>query len=143
VTKTSGPSHDEHSRRKAVLKMLNNPAFPPPIGYSHAVAATGIETLLFVSGQVGVMPDGSVPASVGEQAMAAIGNLNAMLAEGGMDASNIAKLTIYLTDESHLGEFMAAAGGTLPSPPPAVTLLIVKALAAPNLLIEIEAIATR
>ena len=124
-----------------MLKMLNNPALQPPMGYSHAVSATAIGTMLFISGQVGALPDGSVPESVGEQARIAVANVNAMLAEAGMDASNIAKLTIYLTDEAYLGEFMAAAGGTLPVPPPAVTLLIVKALAAPNLFVEIEAIA--
>lgn len=36
---------------------------------------------------------------------------------------------------------MAAAGWTLPVEPAATTLLIVQALAAPDLLIEIEAVA--
>ena len=126
-----------------MLKMLNNPALQPPVGYSHAVAATGIGTLLFISGQVGALPDGSVPASVGEQATVAIANLNAMLAQAGMDGSNIAKLTIYLTDQAYLGEFMMAAGPMLPVPAPAVTLLVVKALGGPDLKVEIEAIATR
>lgn len=126
-----------------MLTMMNNPALQPPTGYSHAVSATGIDTMLFISGQVGALADGSVPASAGEQAKVAVANVNAMLAEAGMDTSNIAKLTIYLTDEAYLGEFMMAAGGTLPVPPPAVTLVIVKALAAPNLLVEIEAIAVR
>ena len=126
-----------------MLKMLNNPALPAPMGYSHAVEATGTQKMLFVSGQVGVRADGSVPDSVGEQAKIAVANVNAMLAQAGMENTDIAKVTIYLTDEAHLGEFMAAAGGTLPSPPPATTLLIVKALAAPNLFVEIEAIAVK
>jgi 2-iminobutanoate/2-iminopropanoate deaminase len=126
-----------------MLKMLNNPAAPPPVGYSHAVAATGIGSLLFISGQVGVAPDGTVPASVAEQTKLAFANIGAMLAEAGMDTSNIAKLTIYLTDPNHIGDFMMGAAGAMPAEPPAATLLIVKGLAAPNLLIEIEAIATR
>ena len=126
-----------------MLRMLNNPALQPPMGYSHAVEATGMKSLLFISGQVGNLPDGSVPDSVGDQTRAAVHNLNAMLAEADMDNSNIAKLTIYLTDEAHLPEFMAAAGRTLPVPHPAVTLVIVRALAAPNLWVEIEAIAAR
>jgi enamine deaminase RidA (YjgF/YER057c/UK114 family) len=40
-----------------------------------------------------------------------------------------------------LPDFMQAAGEALPSPPPATTLLMVKALAAPPLLVEIEAVA--
>lgn len=126
-----------------MLKMLNHPNMPAPMGYSHAVEAKGMQSMLFVSGQVGVRADGSVPDTVGEQAKLAVANVNAMLATAGMDSTDIAKVTIYLTDESHLGEFMAAAAGTLPSPPPATTLLIVKALAAPNLFVEIEAIAVR
>ena len=55
----------------------------------------------------------------------------------------MAKVTIYPTDESLLPDFVEAAADALPSPPPATTLLIVKALAAPALLIEIEAIAAR
>jgi 2-iminobutanoate/2-iminopropanoate deaminase len=58
-----------------------------------------------------------------------------------MGNGNLAKVTIYLTDESLLPGFMEAAGGALPSHPPTTTLLVVKALAAPPLLVEIEAIA--
>jgi 2-iminobutanoate/2-iminopropanoate deaminase len=126
-----------------MLQMLNNPNLQPPMGYSHAVEATGMQSMLFISGQVGVAADGSVPETVGEQATLAVANVNAMLAAAGMDNSNLAKVTIYLTDEAHLGPFMAAAGPTLPSPPPATTLLIVKGLAGPNLFVEIEAIAVR
>lgn len=63
---------------------------------------------------------------------------------GGRDGqAQLAKVTIYPTDESLLPDFVEAAADALPSPPPATTLLIVKALAAPALLIEIEAIAAR
>lgn len=123
-----------------MLTMLNHPG-EPPLGYSHAVAAMNIGSLLFVSGQVGVGPDGTVPDSVAEQARIASDNLLALLEQAGMDKSNIAKFTIYLTDESHMGDFMAGAAHVLGSPPPAATLLVVKALAAPNLKVEIEAIA--
>lgn len=126
-----------------MLTMLNNRDLPPPTGYSHAALASGPQKTLFISGQVGVAADGSVPATVGEQAKLAVANVYAMLAEAGMDNTNIAKVTIYLTDEAHIGEFMMAAGGTLPTPPPATTLLIVKGLAAPNLFVEIEAIAVK
>ena len=64
-----------------------------------------------------------------------------VLAEAGMSNANIAKLTIYLTDAANVPGFVEAAAGTLPATPPATTLLIVKALAAPELLVEVEAIA--
>ena len=99
--------------------------------------------MLFVSGQVGVDAKGDVPPTIGEQAVLAITNLNAVLADAGYSPDDIAKLTIFLTDETHLGEFAAAAGPYLTNPPPATTLLIVKGLAAPNLFVEIEATAVK
>jgi enamine deaminase RidA (YjgF/YER057c/UK114 family) len=84
---------------------------------------------------------GNIGEDIGEQATLAIANLNAVLAEAGMTNANLAKLTIYLTDESLVPGFVAAAGAALPDPPPATTLLIVKALAAPPLQVEIEAVA--
>lgn len=124
-----------------MMKAINLPDRPAPAAYSHAIDVTGARRMLFVSGQVGVAPDGGVPAGVAGQARQAIANLNAVLHEAGLTNRNIAKFTIYLTDQAHLPEFMAAGSGTLPSPPPATTLLIVKALADPALLVEIEAIA--
>lgn len=125
-----------------MLTMLNHPG-APPLGYSQAVNATGIDKLLFISGQVGVGADGTVSDNVTDQARQACDNLLALLAQAGMDKSNVAKFTIYLTDESHIGDFMAGAAHVLGTPPPAATLLVVKALAAPNLKVEIEAIAVR
>lgn len=126
-----------------MLRMFNPAGMPAPAAYSQGVEATSFQRIVFVSGQVGVRPDGSVAEGIQEQTRTAIANMNAVLADAGMDASNIAKATIYLTDESLLNDFMAAGSGTLPSPPPATTLLFVKALASPALLIEIEAIALK
>ena len=124
-----------------MLNMINPAGYPKPQFYSQGVEATGAKRMLFVSGQVGVDASGNVGSDIGEQAEIASANLSAVLAEAGMDNSNIAKVTIYLTDAAHMQGFMEAAAGTLPSPPPATTLLIVKALASPALLVEIEAIA--
>lgn len=126
-----------------MLKKFNPPSVPASPVLSQGVEASGIQRIVFVSGQVGVRSDGTVPDDIAEQTRLAIANLNAVLAEGGMTAEDIAKYTIYLTDAALIGPFMEAGGGTLPAPPPAATLLIVKALAAPNLLVEIEAIAVK
>lgn len=123
-----------------MLTAINLPDRAPHPAYSQAMQAKNAG-MLFVSGQVGSAADGSVPPGVGEQAKLAVANLYAVLAEAGMTAANLAKVTIYLTDGAHLQEFYGAVFGTLPSPPPATTLLIVKGLADPALLVEIEAIA--
>ena len=124
-----------------MLTMINPAGYPKSPSYSQGAEVTAPQRMLFVSGQVGVDANGNIGKDIGEQAKIAVANLNAVLTEAGMDNRNLAKVTIYLTDESLLPGFMEAAGGALPSPPPATTLLIVKALAAPPLLVEIEAIA--
>jgi 2-iminobutanoate/2-iminopropanoate deaminase len=124
-----------------MLNMINPAGYPKSPSYSQGAEVKAPQRMLFVSGQVGVDAKGYVGKDVGEQAKIAVANLDAVLAEAGMDNRNLAKVTIYLTDESLLPDFMEAAGGALPSPPPATTLLVVKALAAPSLLVEIEAIA--
>jgi enamine deaminase RidA (YjgF/YER057c/UK114 family) len=124
-----------------MLDMLNPAGVPASPVYSHGALATNAQKVLYVSGQVGVDASGNVGADIAAQTRLAIANVGAVLAEAGMDASNIAKLTIYLTDGALIPGFMAAAGGPVSNPPPATTMLIVKALATPELLIEIEAIA--
>ncbi|HRP78247.1 MAG TPA: RidA family protein [Aquamicrobium sp.] len=122
-------------------RKFNPEGVPAPGFYSHGVEIVSPQRLVFVAGQVGVRADGSVAEGIGEQARVAVANLNAVLAAAGMDGSNIVKSTIYLTDESLMDGFAAAAGPLLPSPPPATTLVYVKALASPALLVEIEAVA--
>lgn len=124
-----------------MLQMIMPPSATSPAPYSQGALTTGAQTTLYISGQVGVDPQGRMGADIGEQASIAVANLLAVLGEAGMDGRNLAKVTIYLTDDILIPGLMQAAGGALPSPPPAMTLLIVKALAAPPLLVEIEAIA--
>jgi enamine deaminase RidA (YjgF/YER057c/UK114 family) len=124
-----------------MLKAVNPPREPVPGGYSQAVEATGTSRMLFISGLVGVTSEGVVPPSVGEQTRIAVGRVRALLEQAGMTTANLVKLTIYLTDAAHVPEFVAAASGSVTGTPPATTLLIVKALAVPSLLVEIEGMA--
>lgn len=120
---------------------INPAGWPPNPIYSQGMLVQAPRRTLYVSGQVGVGPDGQPAQGIVAQARAAIANLGAVLSEADMSTDNIVKLTIYLTDEASIPGFMEAGAGTLPVPPPAVTLLIVKGLASPALLVEIEAIA--
>lgn len=126
-----------------MLRKFNPPEMVSSDAYNHGVEVSSFQRLLFVSGQVGVGPDGNPGKDIREQTELAIGNLNKVLAGADMDMNDIVKSTIYLTDESLIGPFMEAGAGSLPTPPPATTLVIVKALASPVLLVEIEAIAAK
>lgn len=124
-----------------MIEMVTPQGFPNLPYLSPGALVTAPQRTLYISGQVGVDAAGQAGQDIGEQARLATGNVNAVLAAAGMNPSNLAKVTIYLTDESDIPAFMQAAAGALPSPPPATTLLIVKGLAAPNLRAEIEAVA--
>lgn len=124
-------------------RKFNPDGVPTPAFYSHGVEVEAGSRMVFVSGQVGVRPDGSVAEGIGEQTAVAIANLEAVLAVVGMNASDIVKSTIYLTDEKNFDGFAAAGAPLLAQPPAATTMLYVKALAAPSLLVEIEAVAAK
>lgn len=124
-----------------MIETINPPGMPVSPAYSQGALAVGAQKMLFIAGQVGVDGQGNVPDGVGEQALLAIANLNRVLDSAGMTSADIARYTIYLTDERDMEAFVAAAGGALPSPSPAATLIFVKALAGPNLKVEIEAVA--
>lgn len=85
-----------------MLTMINPPGYPVSPSYSQAMEVRAAERLLLISGQVGVDANGHVGQGIGEQSLIAVANLNAVLATAGMDMSNLAKVTIYLTDESLL-----------------------------------------
>lgn len=111
--------------------------------YNQGVEVTSFQRMLFISGQVGVGPDGIPGTDIREQTELALNNFNKVLAGADMNINDIVKTTIYLTDENLIGAFMEAGASFLPAPPPATTLVIVKALASPVLLVEIEGVAAK
>ena len=122
---------------------LNPATVPSSPFYSQGIEVRDAGRLVFVSGQVGMTAEGTVPDGVAAQAAQAVANLGAVLNEAGLTAADLVKLTIYLTDPADVEEFVGAVAGTLSDPPPATTMLIVSALASPALRVEIEGIATR
>jgi enamine deaminase RidA (YjgF/YER057c/UK114 family) len=98
---------------------------------------------LYLAGQVGIAPDGSVPTSCAEQAEACFANILAILAEAGMGPDDLVRLNTYLTDPADRAAFGPVRDRHVASPPPASTLVIVRALARPEFKIEIEAIAAK
>ena len=120
---------------------LNPATVPASPFYSQGIEIREAGRLVFVSGQVGMTADGQILPGIEAQAGQAVANLNAVLGEAGLSPADITKLTIYLTDPSDIEPFMGAAGASLPQPPPATTLLVVAGLGAPELRVEIEAVA--
>jgi len=116
--------------------------FDPPT-YSQGVKVTGAQTVLFLAGQVAYDDKGN-PAHRGDfaaQARAVYQAVKAQVEAGGGTVQNIVKLNTYLTDIRHRAELGAIREEFFGKKGPASTLVAVAALAQPEWLIEIEAIA--
>ncbi|BBL67824.1 RidA family protein [Methanoculleus chikugoensis] len=82
---------------------------PEPIGpYSQAVRCGDY---LFTSGQIGLDPaTGNLPGTVAGEAVQAMENLRAILAEAGLDFSDVVQTRIYLTDLADFDTINAVYG---------------------------------
>ena len=115
-----------------------------PFGrYHQGVVVEGASRLLFLSGQLGVRADGSIPDSVEEQAAVAFSAIDTCLREAGMERRDVLRLSTFITEADDRPAFMRLRDAWVADPPPASTLIVVKALAQPAFKIEIEAIAGR
>jgi enamine deaminase RidA (YjgF/YER057c/UK114 family) len=119
--------------------LFHNPAF------SQVVVATGTRTV-YIAGQVSIDERGAHVGAgdLAAQTAQAMRNVGLALAAAGAGYADVVKITTYVVDykPEHRAVIGAArspffAGGA----PPASTLLGVSALALPEWLIEIEAVA--
>ena len=106
---------------------------------------TGAETILYLSGQVAYDDKGGVahPGDFKAQARAALQAVKAQVEAGGGTMANIVKVNTYLTDIRHRADYGPIREEFFGKNKkmPASTLVAVVALALPEFLIEIEAIA--
>lgn len=112
-----------------------------PIGpYAQAIEAPSVKRLLFISGTMGLEPDGTLIKDFATQANRVWENIDATLASAGMERKNLAKLTIWLANhddwklgaeirQRYLGDHKVAMS------------VVQVGLVHPDWLIEVEAIA--
>jgi len=116
----------------------NYPAIGAPGGpFCHAVRAGN---WLFISGATA----GATAAAHGtaaQQAEAVLQKLSQILEAEGASLANVVKVTVFLTDMADRGEIATVRERFFQGDYPASTLVQVAALAAPNLKLEIEAVA--
>lgn len=110
-----------------------------PRTYSDTRTATG--PLLFISGQVPVADDGTVPGDIAAQTRLVLRKIEAHLAAQRLDWDAVVKVTYFLRDIGDLRSFREAVLAELPEPRPAASLVEVSNLIDPRFRIEIEAIA--
>ena len=110
--------------------------------YSQGTVIPPGSSIVIVGGQNGVDADGKVVGdSIAEQTEQAIRNVLAVLAEAGATQADVAKLTIILVEGVDLNEGFAAFQKVWGNQPTAVTGQFVSALARPDCLVEVDAIA--
>ncbi len=109
--------------------------------YSLGVEAPAQARWLYVSGQVGVAPDGAFADGPEAQMEAAWRNVLAILESAGMGPGDLVKVTAYLTRAEDTGLYREVRDRMLAGAVPASTLIVITALAHPEWLVEIEAVA--
>jgi 2-iminobutanoate/2-iminopropanoate deaminase len=116
--------------------------YDPP-AYAQAVKATGVQTILYIAGQVAYGADGGAThaGDFKAQARAALQALQAQVEAGGGTMANIVKVNTYLTDIRHRADYGPIREEFFGRKMPAHTLVAVAALAQPEFLIEVEAVA--
>lgn len=115
----------------------------PFANYSHVVTVEGAKKLVFCAGQVAADVDGKVlpPDDFNAQARMVMENLGRALAAGGAKISDVVKITIYICNPHDVPNARRILQTYFTDNPPINTLCILRGLAIPNFLVEIEAIA--
>ena len=115
---------------------------PEPRGHYQQGIVSG--DLVFVSGQLGVLPDGThAPnAPLAQQVPQAMGNLLAILSAAGCSPDDILKVTAYIVGVERWPEFNEIYAGILGNARPARSVVPVPELHY-GYLVEIDAIARR
>lgn len=124
------------------MRKIITPAVPepPPGSFSNCLV---VGDTVYVSGQHagasggGILGDGSML----DQTRQALKKIKAIVEAAGATMADIVKLTVYVTDISKRAEVSAARREFFSGDFPCSTLVGITALAAPGLLVEIDATA--
>ena len=125
-------------------KIIAPENIPPPAShYHHGVLVSGEPHTLYLSGQLGERADGTISASIEDQAEQAWRNVKHLLAEAGMSVSDIAKVTSYIVGRENIDAYVERHRIEVGENKPPWTLLVVEGLGHPEYLVEIDVIASR
>ena len=128
-----------------MLKTRNPSTVAPPAAkYSHSVEVPANARWLFTAGQVGNLPDGTVPDGFEAQHEQIWKNTLAILADAGFGAEDIVRINVYSTQPEGLKFLKPHREKYLkPGHTPASTWVVVSALANPKWVVEMETIAAK
>lgn len=125
----------------AEIKVISSKKAPAAIGpYSQAIV---FGNMTFLSGQLPVDPtSGKIPEKVEDQAAQSIANIKSILAENGMNLTNVVKTTVFLSDINDFAVVNKVYGEHFKEPYPARSCIQVAAIPK-GCKVEIECIAAK
>lgn len=128
------------------FRVFSPPQLPKPVGYSHLAEITSGK-IIYIAGQVALDAAGNIVgrSDYRAQLQQVFANLNTALEAAGLGFKNVVKLNYYIVDTVDRAQFFAyrevrdkyvdAAN------PPIATVVVVRGLFLPELLVEVEAVA--
>ena len=122
------------------IKVIETPKAPAAIGpYSQAIAT---EKMLFVSGQLGLIPDSGelCGSDIVSQARQALKNLSQVVVAGGSDLNSVVSVDVFLANISDFAEFNKIYQEIFTAHKPSRAVIGVNGLPK-NALVEIKCIA--
>lgn len=111
--------------------------------YSQAVEIKGGSRQLWLSGQLGVKPDGSIDSTIEGQSEIVMSNMKEILASAGMTFDDLIRINAYMLNVGDIPKFAVVRASYIGDSKPAMTTVVVSGLAAPEWLIEVEAVASK
>ncbi|MCH7714237.1 MAG: RidA family protein [Chloroflexi bacterium] len=120
----------------------------PILATPNGIMSHGVEVpagkMVFVSGQVSRNSQGEIvgKGDITAQTRQVLENMKSVLAQGGATMDDVVKVTVFVTNVAeHYSQIHQVRAEYFPKDYPASTMVEVKALVQPELLIEIEAVA--
>lgn len=114
--------------------------YPPAGPYAHGVELASATRLLYISGTMGLAPDGAAAAGFEAQCEQAWANIGAILESAGMSWRNLVKVNCFLADRADREVNAAVRNRVLGDHKVAVTVVAVTLLD-PAWKLEVEAVA--
>jgi reactive intermediate/imine deaminase len=116
---------------------------PDPFRSYRIAQGYRVGDLIFLSGQAAIDEAGAIVGAgdFDAQAEQVFRNLARVLEAAGSSLAQVVKVTIYLTDMANFPKILDLRARWFTPPYPADTIVEVRALALPDLMIEIDAIA--
>ncbi|MGA1804038.1 RidA family protein [Rhizobium sp. HT1-10] len=123
---------------------FNPPSVRKPFGhYNHGLMVPPGASLLVTSGQLGIAVDDTIPEGVTAQAELCFQAIEAILAEVGMDFSDVIRISGFVTRREDFAPYMAVRDRFTREPKPVSTLIIVGGFTRPEFLVEVEVTAAK